>query len=179
VPKDDAITCLNDIGKVLAYLYTVDDLTSKSIVTGYNAFPDIAKGTSFWMDAYFSFEAAMRGYINAPSEDQFNKMLQLTGAWHVEWKGNSDLNETCILRFVHEGEYLKATIEVDSKRKVYDDIMIRLFGNYFHLIIKGMQGDGSPEITMLKFELEIFNDTILLGKILGEERKAYFIKIGP
>ena len=29
-PKDDAIICLNGIGKVLAYLYTVDDLVGKS-----------------------------------------------------------------------------------------------------------------------------------------------------
>jgi hypothetical protein len=174
-PKVDAITCLNDIGRVLAYLYTVEDLIGKEITTGYNEFPDVCKGVSFWMDAYFSPEAADRGYVNAPSEAQFDKMVELEGDWHGEWKDNSDSNEAGMLRFIREGEYLKASMEITSREKVYDNITIRLFGNYFHLIIHDRLPEGSP-ITIMRFELEIFNNTTLLGQIIGEEKKAFFTK---
>ena len=151
-------------------------MVGKSIVTGYNAFPDICKGTSFWMDVYLSPEAAMRGYINAPSQGQFEKMLTLTGEWRGEWKNDANENRTGMLRFFRDGEYLKTSLEVNSNGKVYDNVVIRLFGDYFHLTIYDLLADGTTEM-ILSFELEMFNNTTLLGRVLDVEKGAYFTKI--
>lgn len=175
--NEDAIICLNSIGKVLAYLYTVDELMHTSIVTGYNAFPDVCKGTSFWIDTYFSPEAAMRGYVNAPSPAQVNQLLSLTGTWQGSWRVGAGDHTTGILRFVTDGEYFKASLSIDKHKNSYEQIVIRLFGEYFHLIIYETLPDGTSGKDILKFELEIFDNTTLMGKIFKEEGKAVFMKI--
>lgn len=175
-PKDDAINCLNNIGRVLAHLYTVEDLIGKTIITGYNEFPDVCKGVSFWMDAYFSPEAAERGYVNAPSEAQVDKLFALAGKWHGEWRNASGLNVTGTLRFVRDSEFLKTSLKIDTDDKVYDNVVIQLFGDYFHLMIRDKLENGSLGDMILKLELEIFNNTTLLGKVLGDGGKTYFTK---
>lgn len=175
--KEDAITALNNIGKVLAYLYTVEDLSSQSVVTGYNAFPDVCKGVSFWMDSFFSPEAAQLGYLNAPSQKQVDRMFTLAGNWRGEWRSNSDSNETGFLEFIKDGEYLKCTLRQDNANKSFEKIGIKLYGDYFHLIIYDTGSESPTSNNAWALELELFNNTVLLGKILEAEHKALFLRV--
>lgn len=96
---DDAEACLNQLGKVLAYLYIVDgDLTGKEITTGYSFFPDVCQGISFGLDVYLTPGDAMRGYYNLPSQQQIDKIFLLKGEWHGEWK-KAGISVQCKLNF--------------------------------------------------------------------------------
>jgi hypothetical protein len=178
-PKDDAMACINSIGKILAHLYNVEgnEMIGKTMITGYNVFPDVSQSGSFWMDAYLSPEEAHRGYYNAPSIDQFKKMATLSGEWKGEWRKSANENETGTLHFYSDGECLQSTMKMESSGTIYDKIDIFLFGKYFHLMIHDKTNDGSKGSCFMKFELEIFNSSTLIGEVLGNGNKAYFTKI--
>lgn len=174
-PKVDAMKAINGIGKVLAYLYLVDgSLTGKTIVSGYSDFPDICQGTHFGMDAYFTPEDAWRGYFNLPTQKQIEKMLTLSGKWKCEWKMSEQNNAFCFLTFVIEDEYLKSSLQLEASAKVFENIAIKCFGDYFHIIILPTTKRGKP---LYHFELEFLNDDTLIGQELTHMSKSIFSRI--
>lgn len=174
-PKIDALTAINGVGKVLAHLYNIDGpLTGKTIVSGYADFPDICQGTHFGLDAYLTPEDAMRGYYNLPSQKQINKMLTLQGKWKGEWKHSESNNQSALLTFVVDGEYLKAVFQLENKQDIYDHVGIKCFGDYFHIIIPPATGKGKP---LYHFEFEFLSDSVLVGQNLSRMTKSVFNRI--
>lgn len=171
----DAITAINTIGKVLAYLYLVDGpLTGKNIVSGYADFPDICQGTHFGLDAYFTPDDATRGYYNLPSQKQINKMLTLVGVWKGEWKASDANNEDCFLTFMTKGEYLNVSIRIAEGSEIIDNIAIKCFGDYFHIIVLP---SSKGEKIQYHFELEFLNENVLVGQNLVGRAKAIFYRV--
>jgi hypothetical protein len=169
---DDAETCLNRLGKVLAHLYNVTgDLTGKEITTGYSFFPDVCQGTHFGLDVYLTPEAATRGYYNLPSQQQIDQMFSLVGVWQGEWKENEGNNQYCKLDIFIEGEYLRIKLISIGSEELNRILTIKLYVGYFHLI----NYNDHKEIT-LHFELEVLNDKTLLGDNLLKSSKALFVR---
>jgi hypothetical protein len=175
-PKQDAINSLNKIGKVLAYLYIVDgELTGKAIVSGYTEFPDICSGIHFSMDAYATPEDAMRGYYNLPSEKQFENMLALNGVWEGEWKNSKSNRQAATFRFSVNDEFLTAQFE-SIEPSIIGDVAIKLFGEYFHILVYDKSQSGKKRKPIFHFELEFLNNNMVIGSNLLNSSRVLLIR---
>ena len=169
--KENAINCLNKIGYVLAHLYLVNGaLLGKEIVSGYTEFPDICSGVHYSLDAYATPEDAMRGYYNLPSPHQYKKMLSLKGDWECVWKNKESKTQTALLSFTVDGEYLHAKFH--SSKLDCKNILIKLFGDYFHLICFDSKKVNSKKKPIAHFEFEFLDDRTVLGSDLLTGQKA-------
>ena len=180
MPKDDSLLNLNKLCEVLINVYDLGDETieGKTMVSGYNNFPDLCTAMNFALEAYATQEAALLGYYNLPNQRQINKLLTIAGKWIGEWQENKSMNNSGELFFYMDGEYLKAdlTYEREKNKIVTEPMDIKLFGNYFK--IKGFNENDMihDKNIHVHFELEIFNDNILIGKNMKNQKYVIFKK---
>jgi len=176
-PKDDAVNNLNWIGEVLYELYGVNEIPiNQTIKSGYTDFPDICTGMNFALTAFATPEDAMTGYLNLPSQKQMEKMLSVKGNWEGEWTSKDYKKKKGNLYFHIEGEYLLGEFESLKTNEQADTepLEIKLFGDYFR--IKGFNPNNKrhDKNKNCHFELEFFNDSILIGSNLNGHGKVLF-----
>jgi hypothetical protein len=179
-PKEDATRCLNMLAHILSDIYGVESLSEGKIVkSGYCDFPDICKGMNFAMEVSPTPEAAMRAYLNLPSKRQFNLMMDVIGTWSGEWKTEKGIHQTGILTFFSNREdYIDAILKYTNLQGEYinEPMEIRLFGDYFHLIGFDQSDMKHKKDKHIYFELEFFNDKLLIGQNIEHKGKVIFNK---
>jgi hypothetical protein len=179
-PKVDAINNLNGICEVLYELYGINEIPlNQTIKSGYAGFPDICTGMNFAIDVYATPADAMRGYLNLPTQKQIEKMISIKGAWEGEWYSKKNVKQKGKLTFFLDGEYLKGELVSFTKNKtvVTEPLDIKLFGEYFR--IKGFNTKSLRHDKHVHnhFELEFFNNEILIGTNLNKKGKVLFKRI--
>jgi len=177
-PKEDAVKCLNILTHILSDIYSVKDtIVGKTIKSGYSDFPDICVGMNFAMEFASSPEEAQRIYLNVPHKKYFDLLFNTVGKWNGEWKNGIGKNVLGVLSFFWESpEHLNANLTYinDDNIETIEPMEIKLFGNYFQ--IKGF--DINDKIHKkgkhIFFELEFFNDNLLIGDNLDFQGKVIF-----
>lgn len=180
-PKEDATQCLNMLAHILSDIYGVNKLSNKTIKSGYSDFPDICNGMNFAIDFALTPADAQRVYLNLPSQKQINLMIQTTGTWKGEWKNEKGENQTGILTFIsNRKDHLNANLRYKEGIKTEEkteSMEIRLFGNYFHLIGFDEKDMKHRKGEHVFFELEFFNETLLIGQNIEHKGKVIFNRI--
>lgn len=178
--KSDALDCLNKLTHILSDIYGVkSSLIGKTIKSGYSDFPDICKGMNFAPEVAASPDDAKRIYLNIPHEKYLTKIFEAVGNWSGEWKNERGEIKKGILTLVKESaEHINANIKyTNNDIEKTEPLEIKLFGNYFHM--KGFDNDNKihKKNEHLFFELEWFNDNLLIGENLDYEGKVVFKRI--
>lgn len=178
--KKDATQCLNMLAHILSEIYAVDKLENKTIKSGYSNFPDICNGMNFAITCATTPNEAQRVYLNLPSQQHFGLMKQTVGTWQGKWKDKKGKMVTGTLSLFWEtSEHLNAKIRYkkDDGLEKIEPLEIKLFGNYFHLIGFNEKDMKHRKGKHVFFELEFFNDDLLLGQHVDNKAKAIFKRI--
>lgn len=180
LPKEDATQCLNMLAHVLSDVYAVDTLENKTIKSGYSNSPDICNGMNFAITFAQTPDEAQRVYLNLPGQQHFGLMKQTVGTWQGKWKDKKGKIVTGNLSLFWETpEHLNAKIsyrEEDDQEKT-EPLEIKLFGNYFHLIGFDEKDMKHRKGKHVFFELEFFNNELLMGQHVDSKGKAIFRRI--
>jgi hypothetical protein len=176
-PKEDAVESLNMLTHILSDIYNLKSgLEGKTIKSGYTDFPDICLGMNYALEASLTLEDAGRIYYNIPPKKYFDKLMQTVGIWNGEWQNEKGDTAKGVLTFSLETqEHIIANIKYSrNNEEITEQMEIKLFDNYIHLI-------GFDEKDMLHkkgkhifFELEFFNESILMGESLDFKGKVIF-----
>lgn len=180
--KEDAIECLNMLAHILSDLFGVPSLQiNRTIKSGYSDFPDICKGMNFAFSIALTPQDAQRVYFNLPSQEQVNLLMQTVGTWNGEWKNKDGESQTGTLTVsaINE-ENLNSHLRYSDTGKRYkiEPLEIRLFGNYFHLIGFDKKDMKHKKNKHVYFELEFFNNVLLLGQNIEYPGKVIFQRVG-
>lgn len=181
-PKEDAIECLNMLAHILSDVYKAKSLSvGTTIISGYSDFPDICKGMNFAIAAAYTPQDAQRVYYNLPSQEEIDLLMKTIGTWNGEWKNEKGENQTGTLSFFATSkEHLNAQLQYSGRgrKKKIEPMEIRLFGNYFHLIGFDEKDMKHRKNEHAFFELEFFNEKLLIGQHIEHQGKAIFQRIG-
>jgi len=180
-PREDATTCLNMLAHILSDVYVANEsLLNKTIKSGYTDFPDICKGMNFALGFALTPEDAQRVYFNLPSQRQFDSLMKTVGMWSGEWKNEKGEVQNGILTFSSkQKDFLDANLKYKGtkSREKIEPMEIRLFGNYFHLIGFDKRDMKHRKNKHIFFELELFNDKLLIGQNVEYQGKVIFQRI--
>ncbi|MFA6714698.1 MAG: hypothetical protein WC082_00130 [Victivallales bacterium] len=180
-PQKDATESLNMLAHILSDIYGVKTFpANKTIKSGYADFPDICKGMNFAIGFALTLSDAQRVYFNLPNQKQIDLMMQTIGTWNGEWKDEKGENQTGVLTFFSNSrENLNANLKYRNARNIEktEPMEIRLFGNYFHLIGFDKKDMRHKKNEHVLFELEFFNDKMLIGQSTEHQGKVIFKRI--
>jgi hypothetical protein len=169
------------LAHILSDIYGVKTFpANKTIKSGYADFPDICKGMNFAIGFALTLSDAQRVYFNLPNQKQIDLMMQTIGTWNGEWKDEKGENQTGVLTFFSNSrENLNANLKYRNARNIEktEPMEIRLFGNYFHLIGFDKKDMRHKKNEHVLFELEFFNDKMLIGQSTEHQGKVIFKRI--
>jgi hypothetical protein len=178
-PKEDATNALNMLTHILSDIYGMkSDIIGKTIKSGYTDFPDICLGMSYAIELSATLEGAGRIYYNIPHKKYFDKLMRCVGTWNGEWRNKNGEVVKGVLTFsLKTKEHIIANLKYTrNSEKVTEQMEIKLFDNYIHLI-------GFDDNNMLHkkgkhifFELEFFNENLLIGESIEHKGKVLFEK---
>lgn len=179
-PKEDAKKVILMLTQILSDVFGSDSgLEGKLIKSGYTEFPDICKGLNFAMEFGLTPEAAHRVFYNLPSEKDYSTLKKIIGSWNGKWRnGLGVIEQGCITFRLEPEDMIYADLEYkssDGEQKI-EPVEIRLFEGYFHLIVFDSQTKFHDKEVHPSFELEIFEDEMLLGKSLQNSGNVIFEK---
>ncbi len=177
-PFRDATECLDMLAYILSDIYGVPALSAgKTIKSGYTDFPDVCKGMNFATEVAPTPEDAQRIYLNLPSQDQIDSVMQVIGVWNGEWRNERGESQTGVLTFFsNRADHLDANLRytgVEGRERT-ESMEIRLFGSYFHLIGFDENDMKHRRNEHVFFELELLNNRLLVGQNIEHQGKAVF-----
>lgn len=187
-PKEDAIESLNMLTHILSDIYGLkSDLLGKTIKSGYTDFPDICLGMNYALEVSLIREDAERIYYNIPHKRYFDKLMQAVGIWNGEWKNEKGKTKKGVLTLslrTHEhtiADKIHVHITADIKyvrdnEEITEQMEIKLFDNYIHLIGFDEKDMKHKKDKHIFFELEFFNDNLLVGESPDFKGKVIFRK---
>ncbi len=176
--KEDAFDCVNMLTHILSDIYGVTKLKKNTMIkSGYSDFPDICKGMNFSISFATSLKDAQRVYYNLPDQEQINTLMEKAGVWNGEWKDKNGKNQMGDLTLsIISREHMDAYLQYheESEKGNFEPLEIRLFGNYFHLLGFDEKIKKHKTGEHVYFELEFFNDKLLLGHNVEYPGKVIF-----
>ena len=178
-PKEDAIESLNMLTHILSDIYNLkSDLIGKTIKSGYSDFPDICLGMNYAIESSLTIEDAGRIYYNIPHRRYFDKLMQAVGTWNGEWKNENGTIIKGVLTFsLKTYEHIIADIKyVRNNKEITEQMEIKLFDNYIHLIGFDEKDMKHKKGKHIFFELEFFDDNLLVGESPDFKGKVIFKK---
>ena len=178
-PKQDSLECLNMLTHILSDIYGIKNNSLEGVIikSGYADFPDICKGMNFAIEFGVTVEDAMRINLNIPHPKYYEKLKNMEGKWLGEWKGlNAENNNGVLNLFFESPDFLNANLKYINNKgiEVEEPLEIKLFGNYFRLIGFDTNDMLHKKEKHVCFDLEFFNDDIVIGENIETKGKVIF-----
>ena len=182
-PKEDAKKVILMLTQILSDIFGLDStLEGRTVKSGYTEFPDICKGLNFAIEFGLTLDEAQRVYHNTPSQKSYDALKKSIGSWKGRWRNvMGELETGCITLRLEPGNMIFADFEYRDfeGQERLNPIEIRLFDGYLHLVAFDPQTNLHNKEIHPSFELEIFEDNMLVGQYLQSSGKAIFERIVP